>query len=152
MLTHDTQHSGVGAVVGCKLQPVNKLLVYFYCHVHYTVSTTCLQITSKQIQGYAVLPMGVRYLIVSAWYIVLSEPLAFQFQSSATRSAARNTLVLPVLRDFAAPLFPPFPRPLEAPRVEPEPREKDAFRLEPRLSPTETQRSGQSDQAKISTG
>ncbi len=81
---------------------------------------------------------------------IRSEPLAFQ--SSAARSAARNTLVLPVLRDFAAPLFPPFPRPLEAPRVEPEPREKDAFRLEPRLSPTETQRSGQSDEAKISTG
>jgi hypothetical protein len=70
----DIQHSGVGAVVGCKLQPVNKLLVYFYCHVYYTVSTTCLQITSKQIQGYAVLPMGVRYLIVSAWYVVLSQP------------------------------------------------------------------------------
>ncbi len=51
--------------------------------------------------------------------------------------------------------FPPLPRPLEVPRVELEPRENDAFRLKPRPplpDPVDTQGSGQSDRANISTG
>jgi hypothetical protein len=64
-------------------------------------------------------------------------------------SAARNAPVL--LRGFVVVLF-PLPRPLDVPRVEL--RENDAFRLKPRpplLDPVETQGSGQSGQAKIST-
>jgi hypothetical protein len=71
-------------------------------------------------------------------------PSAFQ------SSAARNAPVL--LRGFAAPFFPPLPRPLEDPRVEVEPREKDAFRPKPRFPPVVTQGSGQSNGAKISKG
>lgn len=67
-------------------------------------------------------------------------------------SAARNAPVL--LRGFAVDFF-PLLRPLEVPRLELEPREYDAFRLKPRpplADPVETQGSGQSGQAKISTG
>ena len=73
-----------------------------------------------------------------------SGPSAFQL------SAARNAPVL--LRGFAAPFFPPLPRPLEVPHATPEPHEKDAFRLRPRFPPAETQGSGQSNGAEISTG
>ena len=67
-------------------------------------------------------------------------------------SAARNAPVL--LRGFVVVFF-PLLRPLEVPRVELEPRENDAFRPKPRpplVDPVETQGSGQSGQAKISTG